>query len=77
MVTGYKEIEVDIDLSDIDTEDLIDELEYRLEYRNEMLPYKTIINNLADAIMMNQTKVANRLISDMIYKETGRIINLD
>ena len=73
MVTGYKEIEVDIDLSDIDTEDLIDEL----ESRNEWLPYKTIINNLADAIMMNQTKVANRLISDMIYKETGRIINLD
>ena len=71
MVTVYKEI--DIELSDIDTEDLIDEL----ESRNEMLPYKTIINNLADAIMMNQTKVANRLISDMIYKETGRIINLD
>ena len=73
MVRVYKEIEVDIDLSDIDTEDLIDEL----ESRNEMLPYKTILQNLADAIMMNQTKVANRLISDMIYKETGRIINLD
>ena len=71
MVTVYKEI--DIDLSDIDTEDLIDEL----ESRNELLPYKTILQNLADAIMMGKTKVANRLISDMIYKETGRIINLD
>jgi hypothetical protein len=71
MVTVYKEI--DIELSDIDTEDLI----YELESRNELLPYKTILQNLADAIMMNQTKVANRLISDMIYKETGRIINLD
>ena len=71
MITVYKEIE--IELSDIDTEDLIDEL----ESRNEMLPYKTSLQNLADAIMMNQTKVANRLISDMIYKETGRIINLD
>ena len=69
--TVYKEI--DIELSDIDTEDLI----YELESRNELLPYKTILQNLADAIMMNQTKVANRLISDMIYKETGRIINLD
>ena len=73
MVTVYKEIEVDIDLSDIDTEDLINEL----ESRNEWLPYNSILQNLADAIMMNQTKVANRLISDMIYKETGRIINLD
>ena len=71
MITVYKEI--DIELSDIDTEDLI----YELESRNELLPYKTILQNLADAIMMNQTKVANRLISDMIYKETGRIINLD
>ena len=71
MVTVYKEI--DIELSDIDTEDLIDEL----ESRDEMLPYKKNLQNLADAIMMNQTKVANRLISDMIYKETGRIINLD
>ena len=71
MVTVYKEI--DIELSDIDTDDLI----YELESRNELLPYKTILQNLADAIMMNQTKVANRLISDMIYKETGRIINLD
>ena len=71
MITVYKEI--DIELSDIDTEDLI----YELESRKELLPYKTILQNLADAIMMNQTKVANRLISDMIYKETGRIINLD
>ena len=34
MIRVCKEIEVDIDLSDIDTEDLIDEL----ESRNEWLP---------------------------------------
>jgi hypothetical protein len=37
MVRVWKEIEVEVDLDDFDTEDLIDELRSRGEYEDEML----------------------------------------
>jgi len=73
MVTVYKEIE--IELSDIDTEDLIDELESR-----HLVPrtYDLIqdLNQIADGISLGQMLTANKLLEDLIYKHTGRIVNL-
>lgn len=75
MVTVYKETEIDVDLSDFETSDLIDELKSRDEYE-ELKNYK-ILNNIADAISMKKTKVVNKLICDLIFEETGRIVNFD
>lgn len=67
--TVYKEVEVDVDLSDFETEDLIDELEYRGEG-----PYNS--NDLVQKIWIARRngKDYHTLLNDLIYNVTGRII---
>lgn len=67
--TVYKEVEVDVDLSDFKTEDLIDELEYRGEG-----PYNS--NDLVQKIWIARRngKDYHTLLNDLIYNVTGRII---
>lgn len=72
--TVYKEVEVDVDLSDFDTEDLIDELENRGELPSSTGPYDS--NELVQKIwhLRRNGKDYQTLLDDLIYAVTGRIV---
>jgi hypothetical protein len=72
--TVYTEVEVDVDLSDFDTEDLIDELENRGELPSSTGPYDS--NELVQKIwqLRRNGKDYQTLLDDLIYAVTGRIV---
>jgi len=72
--TVYKEIDVEVDLSDFDTEDLIDELEKRGELPLSTGPYDS--KELVQKIWMarRQGKDYQALLDDLIYVVTGRVV---
>ena len=71
--TIYTEVEVEVDISDFDTEDLIEELEDRDE-----LPSRGLFNTneLVEQIWMlrRNGKDYQRQLDDLIYNVTGRIV---
>ena len=72
--TVYTEVEVDVDLGDFDTEDLIEELESR-----DALPLSTGLydsKELVEQIWMQRRngKDYQRQLDDLIYAVTGRIV---
>jgi predicted Zn-dependent protease with MMP-like domain len=71
--TIYTEVEVEVDISDFDTEDLIEELEDRDE-----LPSRGLFNGneLVEQIWMlrRNGKDYQRQLDDLIYNVTGRIV---
>ena len=71
--TVYKEVEVDVDLHDFDTDDLIEELEERGELPSSTGPYDS--NELVEQIwqLRRNGKDYQRLLDDLIYAVTGRI----
>ena len=71
--TVYKEVEVDVDLHDFDTDDLIEELEERGELPSSTGPYDS--NELVQKIwqLRRNGKDYQRLLDDLIYAVTGRI----
>ena len=72
--TVYKEVEVDVDLHDFDTEDLIEELEERGELPASTGPYDS--NELVQQIwqLRRNGKDYQRVLDDLIYAVTGRIV---
>jgi len=71
---GYKTItaEVDVDLSDFDTEELIEELELR-----DSLPSDNSINSLVEQIWMKRRMGNNDYqteLDKLIYKVLGKIV---
>ena len=72
--TVYKEVEVDVDLHDFDTDDLIEELEERGELPSSAGPYDS--NELVQKIwqLRRNGKDYQRLLDDLIYAVTGRIV---
>jgi len=72
--TMYKEVEIDVDLSDFETEDLVDELELRGELPASTGPYDS--NELVQKIWMlrRNGKDYQTLLDDLIYAVTGRIV---
>jgi len=72
--TMYKEVEVDVDLSDFETEDLVEELESRGELPSSTGPYDS--NELIQKIwqLRRNGKDYQRLLDDLIYAVTGRIV---
>lgn len=72
----YKEIEVDVDLSDFETDDLIEELEDRgeLSSRNGPGPYDS--NELVEKIWMRRRNGQDyqNLLDNLIYQVTGHIV---
>jgi hypothetical protein len=72
--TVYKEVEVDVDLHDFDTDDLIEELEERGELPSSTGPYDS--NELVQQIwhLRRNGKDYQRLLDDLIYAVTGRIV---
>jgi len=72
--TVYKEVDVDVDLGDFETEDLIEELKNRGELPTSTGPYDS--NELVQQIYMlrRNGKDYQRQLDDLIYAVTGRII---
>jgi hypothetical protein len=72
--TVYKEVEVDVDLHDFDTEDLIEELEERGELPSSTGPYDP--TELIQQIwqLRRNGKDYQRVLDDLIYAVTGRIV---
>lgn len=72
--TIYTEVEVDVDISEFETEDLIDELESRGELPSSTGPYDS--NELIQKIWMlrRNGKDYQTLLDDLIYAVTGRIV---
>ena len=72
----YKEVEVDIDLSDFETNDLIEELESRgeLSSRNGPGPYDS--KELVEQIWMRRRNKQDyeQLLDNLIYQVTGHIV---
>jgi len=70
----YKEVEVDVDLSDFETEDLVEELESRGELPSSTGPYDS--NELIQKIwqLRRNGKDYQTLLDDLIYAVTGRIV---
>ena len=71
--TVYTEVEVEVDLTDFETEDLIEELEDRDE-----LPSRGLFNTneLVEQIWMlrRNGKDYQRQLDNLIYNVTGRIV---
>ena len=72
--TVYKEVDVEVNLGDFDTSDLIEELEERGELPLSTGPYDS--KELVQKIWMarRQGKDYQALIDDLIYAVTGQII---
>jgi len=71
--TIYTEVEVEVNISDFDTEDLIEELEDR-----DKLPSRGLVNGneLVEQIWMLRRNGQDyqRQLDDLIYNVTGRIV---
>ena len=72
--TVYKEVDVEVNLGDFDTSDLIEELEERGELPLSTGPYDS--KELVQKIWMarRQGKDYQTLLDDLIYAVTGQII---
>lgn len=72
--TVYTEVEVDVDLSDFDTVDLIEELEERGELPTTSKPYDN--KELVEQIWMRRRNGQdyNYPLDQLIYNVTGHII---
>ena len=72
--TVYTEVEVDVDLGDFETDDLIEELESRDALPSSTGPYNS--NELVEQIWMRRRngKDYQLLLDDLIYAVTGRIV---
>ena len=72
--TVYKEVDVEVDMSDFDTSDLIEELEERGELPLSTGPYDS--KELVQKIWMARRngKDYQALLDDLIYVVTGRVV---
>ena len=72
--TVYTEVEVDVDLSDFETDDLIGELESRGELPTSVGIYDS--NELVQQIwiLRRNGQDYQRQLDDLIYNVTGRIV---
>ena len=72
--TVYTEVEVDVDLSDFETDDLIEELESRGELPTSSGPYES--KELVEQIWMRRRNGQdyNYPLDQLIYNVTGHII---
>ena len=72
--TVYKEVDIDVDLGDFETEDLIEELESRDELPASTGPYDA--KELVEQIWMLRRNGKNydAPLDQLVYAVTGRII---
>ena len=68
----YKTVEVDIELSDFDDEDLIEELESRGKYNGTMGNSDELIDKIFQ--LRRQGKPYERELDEYLYMRTGRTL---
>ena len=73
-VSIYKEIEVEVDIEDFDDAELVDEFDRRKLYAST--GSVTTINQIADAFALKKNDQAMRMLENLIYDATGRIVPL-
>ena len=71
--TVYREVEIDVELSDFDTEDLLDELESRGELPSESGDAKAILESIWLKRRMGRTDYQTEL-DQLIYASLGYIV---
>ena len=71
MVTKFVEVEVEVDLADFETDELIEEL----ESRDEMIDMKYNIASIVESIynLKRNNRSYDKEVSDLIYNVLGRI----
>lgn len=71
MVTKFVEVEVEVDLADFETDELIEEL----ESRDEMIDMKYNIDSIVESIynLKRHNRSYDKEVSDLIYNVLGRI----
>jgi hypothetical protein len=72
MVWVTTEVDVDVELSEIDTEDLLQELEGRGIQARESVA--EIIENLHTAYILDRKQTVETLLRDLFYHGLGRIV---
>lgn len=70
--TVYTEVEVDVDMSDFDTDDLIEELESRGEIVGDKSDNGVLVNTIHEKRRLG--KDYQRELDDLIYQVTGKIL---
>lgn len=70
--TVYTEVEVDVDLSDFDTDDLIEELESRGEIVGDKSDNSVLVDTIYQKRRLGQDY--QRELNDLIYQVTGKIL---
>lgn len=70
--TVYTEVEVDVDISDFDTDDLIEELESRGEIVGDKSDNGVLVNTIYEKRRLG--KDYQRELDDLIYQVTGKIL---
>jgi hypothetical protein len=73
-VSIYKEIEVEVDIEDFDDAELMDEIDRRMLHAST--GSVTTINQIADAFALKKNDQAMRMLENLIYDVTGRIVPL-
>jgi hypothetical protein len=73
-VNVYKEIEVEVDIEDFDDAELVDEIDRRKLYASS--GSVIAINQIADAFALKKHDQAMRMLENLIYDVTGRIVPL-
>jgi len=68
-----KEVEIEVDLEDFDDDELMDEI-----YRRNLLASNLVItiNQISDAFVLKKHDQAMRILENLIYDVTGRIVPL-
>jgi hypothetical protein len=70
--TVYTEVEVDVDMSEFDTEDLIEELELRGKYSPTMGNTEELIDKIFNLRRLG--KPYERELDEYLYMRTGRAV---
>ena len=72
MPTVWTEVEVDVELSEFEDEDLIEELERR--GMNPPSSVSEIIGQMHDAYTLKQKQRVDELLRELFYQGLGRIV---
>ena len=74
--TVYTEVEVDVDITEFDTEDLLEELESRGELPSGTGPGPYDSNEIVEQIWMRRRNGQDyqNLLDNLIYQVTGHIV---
>jgi len=70
MPTVYTEVEVDVELSDFEDDDLLEEV----ERRGLKMSGSELLQQLHDAYILKQVDAVDRLLRELFHEELGRIV---